>query len=576
MTTRIPRRTLIGAGPLALAACKTADAGYFGRVEPPKSRRLIYLIGAEPATLDPAKSVDRWETYIVHAMFEGLTSFHPRTGEPTAALATHFEVTRDGLRYKFYLRGHGAPRGARLPNTTDLPRQFSRGRFAPPDSAPARWSDGAPVTAHDIVYSWRRALDPATAATYAYLMYYLRNAEEVSAGKLSPENLALRATDDFSLDIELRTPTPFLPQLLSHRVFCAVSRRSIETYGPAWTEPGHIVASGAFILQEHRPNDRIVLTSNREYYEAGIVGLDEIAFIPVVDGSATLNLYKTGYASVMQPLLPQLFPFLRAKQDFRTHAMYGAVYPLINTTKLPFSDVRARYALNMATDKRAVADFVGAGRRAALNLVPPLHDYEPPRDLRVSIDGAYCDVLSYNPPLARELFVKAAGGRPPFRIEFLFPNLPEAKPVAEILQQQWKHALGIELVLVKQELQTWLQTVFSKSFSGVAYWGDTAYYLDPTWFLDQFTASSAANATGWIDPRYDSALAEAARTPNRSERMSRLAASERQLLAGMPFIPLYTDSWTYLCKPFVKGLGANPFDCQQWKYVWIDTNWGMS
>ena len=147
------------------------------------------------------------------------------------------------------------------------------------------------------------------------------------------ENLALRATDDFSLDIELRTPTPFLPQLLSHRVFCAVSRRSIETYGPAWTEPGHIVASGAFILKEHRPNDRIVLASNQEYYEAGIVGLDEIAFIPVVDGSTTLNLYKTGYASVMQPLLPQLFPFLRAKQDFRTHAMYGAVYPLINPTK---------------------------------------------------------------------------------------------------------------------------------------------------------------------------------------------------------------------------------------------------
>jgi oligopeptide transport system substrate-binding protein len=576
MNLQIPRRTLIAAGSLALSACGRAEDAYFGRTEPPKAQRLTYVIGGQPATLDPAKSTDRWESYIIHAMFEGLTALHPATGDPMAALATHYEGTEDGVRYTFYLRGHAHPRGVRLPNTSDLPREFSRGRPAPAESKPARWSDGVTITAHDIVYSWRRVLDPVTGATYSYLMHYLRNAEEISAGKLKPDKLGLRAIDDFTLEIELRTPAPFFLQLLSHRVFCAVPHHTVEAYGPSWTDPEHIQASGSFVLREHRPNERIVLTRNAHYYEPAIVALQEITFLPVVDGSAAVNLYKTGDASVVQPLLPQLLPTLHRKKDFRAHSMFGAVFPLINTERTPFNDVRIRYALNMATDKRAVADFAGASRKAASSLVPRAEGYDPPKTLGVSIDGINCDVLSYNPQAARELYGKAIGDERPLRVEFLFPNLPEAKPVAEILQQQWKQTLGIELVLSNQELQNWLHTIFSKGYSGVAYWGDSGGYVDPAWFLDQFTTSSAANATGWADNRYDTMLGDAAATSNRADRLRKLSECERYLLGAMPFFPLYTDAWTYLCKPFVKGLGANPLDVQQWKYTWIDTNWRAS
>ena len=81
----ISRRQLLTAGPLALAACTQAQ-GYFGSTELPNNERLVYLIGAEPATLDPTKSADLWELYIIHALFEGLTTFHPMTGEPMAGL----------------------------------------------------------------------------------------------------------------------------------------------------------------------------------------------------------------------------------------------------------------------------------------------------------------------------------------------------------------------------------------------------------------------------------------------------------------------------------------------------------
>jgi len=82
----IPRRTLLTAAPLALAACSKAEEAYFGRTDPPRTQRLVYLLGAEPGTLDPAKSNDLWEAPVIHGLFEGLTSWQPSTREPVAAL----------------------------------------------------------------------------------------------------------------------------------------------------------------------------------------------------------------------------------------------------------------------------------------------------------------------------------------------------------------------------------------------------------------------------------------------------------------------------------------------------------
>ena len=55
-------------------------------------------------------------------------------------------------------------------------------------------------------------------------------------------------------------------------------------------------------------------------------------------------------------------------------------------------------------------------------------------------------------------------------------------------------------------------------------------------------------------------------------RMERLSESEARLLKGMPFIPLYFDSWTYLERPEVGAWRFNPLDVPSLKYVWIDRN----
>ena len=572
MIPQISRRALFAVAPLAVTNCRKPEEAYFGKTNPPRGQRLVYLISAEPATLDPAKSADLWESYIVHSLFEGLTTLHPVTAEPMAGLATHVQVTSDGIRHTFFLRGQAEPRGRRLPDTGDLPREFCRGPTTRSGKEPARWSDGRPITAHDFVYSWRRALEPATAANLAYQLFCVEHAEEITAGKRSPGELSARALDDFVLQIDLRAPAPSFLQLISNRIFCPVPRQAIEASSSSWTEPGRMVSSGAFTLSERRPNEYIVLTRNRHYYEANIAALSELVFLTVIDGTANVNLYETGDAALIQTNIPSLMPTLSRKRDFRSYPSCGAVFQVINTTKPPLDDVRVRYALNMGTDKRAIAAFMGVGRTPARNLVPPIDGYDAPSSLPVTIDGVSCDVLAFNPQAARELLGKAIGTRP-LRLEMLGPNLPEAKLLAQVFKHQWRETLGVELTLVTEELQTWIQSVFNKSYRGIAGWADYAGHLDPIWFLDAYRSESSAKWTGWTDPKYDAMVVEAGATKDRAERLRKLSECERYLLRAMPLVPLYADVWVYMRKPFVRGLGANPLDRQQFKYAWIDTNW---
>src|SRR5689334_170429 len=85
-----------------------------------KSGRLNYLLGIEPTTLDPAVCFGSTEICIMAAIFEPLVEPHPETMQPMAGLATHYTLERGGTRYTFYLRGHGSPRGIRLPGVDTL------------------------------------------------------------------------------------------------------------------------------------------------------------------------------------------------------------------------------------------------------------------------------------------------------------------------------------------------------------------------------------------------------------------------------------------------------------------------
>jgi oligopeptide transport system substrate-binding protein len=578
----IPRRAFLGLGGAGLISCADARGDYFGNTTPLSATKLVHTLGGEPETLDPAKSSGGMEFWVIPALFEGLTQHHPDGPEPMAALATHYDASPDQTQFTFYLRGHPAPRGIRLPNADSLSAEFTRGRKAAPDGIPALWSDGRPITAHDFAYSLRRLFDPATAAPTAYQLYCIENAEAINTGKLRPGQLGVRALDDFTLHLQLRSPTPYFLPLITQYTFNAVPRHVIEAARQrgeesSWTEPENIVASGPFTLRRWRPYEAITAVRNPRYYDACFVGIDELEFVTVLDGATTMNLYKAG---AVEATPGASFPFLfkrmlSRKRDFYAKPAFGAICPVINVHAPPLDNVLVRYALNMGTEKKPLCDFLGGGRLPAVNIVPPIPGYPAPRSLPVSVDGHSFDVLSFDVEGARVLLRKAGHGRP-LEITWHLPVLPETKPMAEMIQQQWFRNLGVRLKLVTREFRVHWEMVQQGAFSGIAAFAFLPLYFDPNPFLDPFTSAGPGNPTGWSDTEFTLALASANRTLDPQERMTELADCERRVLTAMPCLPQYFDAWEYLRKPFVRGLKSNVFDTRAFKYAWIDTSWRSS
>lgn len=208
--TGLSRRGFLGASPVLITGCTRTSTEYFGNTDPPSRQCLLFENMSEPDTLDPHKSQSASEERILPSLFEGLTTPHPATLEPLAGMATHYEVASDFTRFRFFLRGHRNPRGVRLPDGSAM----MAGGY-PADWVQARWSDNAPVTAHDFVYSWRRALAPETASGYG-ISYYecIENAASIMSGKAAPERLGVVAPDDFTLEVRMAKPAPHFLSVL--------------------------------------------------------------------------------------------------------------------------------------------------------------------------------------------------------------------------------------------------------------------------------------------------------------------------------------------------------------------------
>lgn len=564
----ISRRGLIGA-PLLLAGCGK-QSGYFGNTAPPP-RRILKFGGPEPDGLDPGRYGGGFELYLLPSLFEGLVSYDPETVEPAAGLATHYSLNSDDTRMTFFLRGHPNPEGTRLP----------RGRERSPA---ARWTDGRPITAQDFVYSWRRVIDPATAALFAYVLYYVRNGRDIQNGRKPVDQFGVRAIDDFTFEVEFERPSPLFPKLAGSLALAAVPRQAIQ---PAqargresdWVQPGNIVSSGAFRLKEWRSYERLVLERNPFYYDAHAVSLEEVHFVSVEQPNTIVELYESGEIHSMPgERIPAHFSsVLEGRPDFHVAPAVFGVWAVMNNTRPPCDDPLVRYALNMAVDKRRFAQVFGAGRVPAKRFVPPMPGYATPENVPVEINGRIFNVIEHNPEAARALLAASRyGSARPLKLRYLNASLPLSSVIALLLRQQLGEVLGAEMTIDVQDLNVANRTEADLAYEGLGDGGEWGPYVDPCYFLDKYLSDAGNNCTGWKDKRYDAMVAEANSTLDAAERLRKQGDCERYALSFMPMLPLWYNTWSYLQKPYVRGLPSNLLDLRLFKYASIDTEWRAS
>ena len=334
------------------------------------------VLGNNPATLDPAFVTDIYGGAVVRQIFDGLVQFDAHL-KPLPAIAEFWEASRDGRTWTFTLR-----RGV----------TFHHGRE---------------VTAHDVVYSFTRLLDPTKPLPVTEFFRLIQGAKEFMQGK-THDVQGLKAVDRYTLQIVLEEPVaPFLAVLGLHNT-AVVPREEVEKQGERFGRAP--VGTGPFKFVRWEPNQEIVLEAHDQYYE-GRPFLDAVVFKIVASVKFEETFAEFLRGNLEETIIPsgktdevRADPRYRKYQQVRIPAL-SLLYIGFNTQVKPFDDRRVRQAFNYAVDKEAIVrEITQSGDmlypRASLPatgaLPPGMLGYDP------DLQG-----YSYDPAKAKRLLAEA-------------------------------------------------------------------------------------------------------------------------------------------------------------------------
>jgi oligopeptide transport system substrate-binding protein len=493
--------------------------------------------GAEIKSLDPDYIDGTWEANVVGDLIVGLVT-EDAAGQPIPGAATSWEVSPDGKTWTFHLR-----KGA-------------------------VWSDGAPVTAEDFVFAYRRLLDPKTAAQYAYNLWVLKNAQAVNNGKLPLTALGAKAVDDGTLVLTLEHPAPYLPQLLMHQTAFPLPRHAVEKYGNAWAQVAHFTGNGPYMPKEWVLNDHLTLVKNPKFYDARHVRIQVVNYYPEADSEAALKRYRAGEFDVQSAIPAQEIVWMRQNMpdDLKMIDYLAVSYLLVNCKRPPFDDPRVREAIALAYNREAVEDkIMRLGQKPAYSFVPP-HTADYPGTAHFDFE-----TMSYPDRVKKaQALMRAAGYGPNHRLHTTYStvNDPNDNRVSPALQAMLKQ-IYIDADIVQVEAAVHYKNLQTHQFNiAAAAW--IADFDDASNFLDLLRTGSGNNYGQWSNAQYDALMDKAEQEPDAKTRGDILNQAEQLALDDYAIIPTNFRKTRNLVKPYVKGWISNQRDFNRTRWLWID------
>lgn len=490
------------------------------------AQRGVLLVGngTDIETLDPHMATGQPEHFVITTLFEGLVA--PSEDDPDKAapgVAVSWE-SPDFIHWTFKLRPE------------------------------ARWSDGAPITAEDFVYSWKRILSPELASDYGEMLHLLKGAAAFHQGVTKDfSTVGVKALDAHTLDVMLDGPAPYFPGMLKHYAWFPVPRQAIEKFGAMtqrdtpWARPGNLVCNGPFKLKDWRINHFIAVQKNPEFWDAARVKLNEIHFFPIDNYESEERVFLDGQLHVTYTVPLAKIPLYRQNPPsyFKQSLELTTEFYRCNVTRAPMDNPKVRQALSLSLDRTALVDqVIRSGHLPATGFTPPgTHpQYEALKRLR------------FDPAEARRLLAEAGfpRGRGFRKIEILTNSSGTARTVAEFFQEGWRKHLGIEVSILQQDWQVYLDSMRKLNYD-LARGGWVGDYSDPFTFLGIFRSTDGNNNTGWASKRYDEMLLASTRELDVGKRMALLREGEELLLGELPFIPVFWRMNSHMERPEVRG-----------------------
>ncbi len=501
--------------------------------------------GDEPESLDMHKTRSTEAGDVQRDLGEGLIGYTP-AGELVPAAAESWQLSADGLQYDFSLRED------------------------------ARWSNGEPVTAHDFVYSFRRLVDPDTAAVYVQSVEQIVNAADIVAGNLPIDALGVEAMDAHTLRIRLQQAVPYFLDLLTHPSMFPLHRASVQVHGAAHARPGNLVSNGAYRLTAWEVGSYIELERNEFFHDAANVAIDQVRHHVTSEPMAELNRFRAGELHTTRTIPPAAFQQMRQDRphEVRVSPALGVYFFGFNMTKSPFANAPTlRRALSMALDRETIVEkIIGRGEAPAYGWVPyGTPNYEPRR-----YDWAEWESEARY-QRARELYREAGYGPDnPLQAELRYNTSDTHQKVALAAQSMWREVLGADITLINEEFQVLLANVMQKEVTQIVRLNWNGDYNDAQTFLGTLESTNPSNFTGYNSDEFDTLMQKAATRNDPDVRKVFLEEAERVMLEDYPLIPIYFFVNKSMVSEQVRGWGDNILNYHYSQHLSLDGKQGVS
>ena len=452
--------------PALLAAC--------GRL--PDEGAIRMGLATAPLNLDPRFATDATSARINRLLYQRLVEFDEQ-GMPVPGIADWRMVSP--THYRFRLQ-----------------------------SQPGRFTDDTPVTAQDVVASYRFVLDPANLSPHRAALTMIERVE---------------TADDRTVDFHISRPDPLFPAYLVLEILPA--RRIAEDH-PFASAP---LGSGDFRFLERPEPGRLRLQRRRDGQRFELLEVKN----PTV---RVLKLLRGEIQLLQNDLSPELIGFLRNQKEIIIDQINGNNFSYIgfNMQDAAIGDLRVRRAIAHAIDRAAIIRFVlQRSARPAETLFPPEHWAGDPQ----------LTAISYDPAQARALLAEAGyGPQQPLRLVYKTSSDPFRIRLATVIQSQLQ-AVGIDLELRSYDWGTFFGDIKAGRFQlySLTWVGlqtpDSFRYI----FGSNSLPPNGANRGRFVSETLDRLLDRA----DAEQSLEKRAASYRQiqqiLHRELPYVPLWYE-----------------------------------
>jgi oligopeptide transport system substrate-binding protein len=532
---------LAGATLLGTAGCGVfSGSGGGGGGGGGSSKSIVINLEDTVKDLDSASTTDAVSTEILLNVMSGLYRLDSNT-KPVPDMAEGVDISEDGLDYTFTLRDG------------------------------IKWSNGDPVTSEDFKYAWLRALDPKTAALYAYIIStFVKGADEYNTGKGSAADVAIETPDDKTLKVTLLSPAPYWLGLTSFFTYLPQNQKFLEQQGDKYgSSADALLYNGPYKMTQFNPTSGMTVVKNENYWNADNVDISKLEAKIVKQTETAVNLFESGQLDETV-IDSEYVTEYKGKPELVTITQFATGWLSFNFDLPILKNENVRRAIQMGFDRAAMNNkILNNGSTPATGLVPD--GIAGPGD-QTFREAEGPTMPEYDAQKAKELFQKGTeevGENP--EIEMLTYDDSVSRDLATFLQSELEK-MGAKITVKLQPFAQKLKLEEDGKFqiSNQAWIAD---YDDPMTFLDLFESSSSYNtsiAGGYKNERYDQLINSAKKETDTGKRMDMLLEAEKILVEEDAAVaPWRFYGSAYLVKTTITNFVNQPYgggkDYSLWK-----------